>query len=132
MSLVVKTYLGVSPIPGAGIGCFAGQFIPVGTLIWKLNSAIDRMYTQGDIDRLSELEKEFVYKYSYKHHGLYWLCVDNARFFNHSSDNFNTLDPDDNTYITVARRDIQEGEEILSDYNSFGNTEDDKKFNNLL
>lgn len=128
MSLLVKTRLNVSSIPDAGIGCFADQFIPKGTKIWELNTAVDRIYTQQDYDRLTELEQKFVEIYAYKHHDLYFLCVDNARFFNHSKQNFNTLDPD-TEYVTYAARDIQPGEEILSNYENFGTNESDKSFN---
>jgi len=128
MSLLVKTKLNVSSIPNAGIGCFAAQFIPKGTKIWELNTAVDRIYTQQDFERLSELEKQFIEIYAYKHHDLYFLCVDNARFFNHSKENFNTLDPD-TEYVTYAARDILEGEEILSNYESFGTTQSDRIFN---
>lgn len=88
MSLLVKTFIQESKIPNAGIGCFAAEFIPQGTKIWELNTALDRIYTQQDLDRLSELEQKFVQIYAYKHHDLYFLCVDNGRFFNHSKDNF--------------------------------------------
>lgn len=128
MSLLVKTKLNVSSIPNAGIGCFAAQFIPKGAKIWELNTAVDRIYTQQDLESLTKLEQEFVNIYAYKHHDLYFLCVDNARFFNHSKENFNTLDPD-TEYVTYAARDIQEGEEILSNYENFGTTETDKTFN---
>jgi len=128
MSLLVKTFLNVSSLPNAGIGCFAAEFIAQGTKIWELNTAVDRIYTQQDFDRLSELEQKFVETYAYKHHDLYFLCVDNARFFNHSSTDFNTLDPD-TEYVTYAARDIQPGEEILSNYINFGTTDSDKLFN---
>lgn len=131
MSLLVKTFIKESTMPGAGMGCFSSQFIPKGTKIWELNTALDRIYTQQDFDRLSDLEKAFVSTYAYKHHNLYFLCVDNARFFNHSVERCNTLDPSD-VYCTFAARDIDAGEEIISNYYEFGCTEGDSQFNAIL
>lgn len=130
MSLLVKTFLQTSTIPEAGIGCFAGEFIPKGTKIWELNTAVDRIYTEQDYQRLSELEKQFVNIYAYKHHNLYFVCVDNARFFNHSVDNCNTIDPS-TEYTTYASKDINQGEEILSNYFKFGSSDEDAEFNSI-
>lgn len=113
------------------MGCFAAEFIPKGTKIWELNPILDRVYTDYNVSKMTDIEAEFVKIYAYKHNGLYFLCVDNARFFNHSDTNFNTIDPNDE-YATYAARDIQQGEEIVSNYLSFGTTEDDKAFNGHL
>lgn len=126
--LLVKTYIATSTIPNAGMGCFANEIILKGTKIWELNPILDRVYTEHNIRMMTDLEAEFVRIYSYKHNGLYFLCVDNARFFNHSETNFNTIDPSDE-YATYAARNINIGEEIISNYLSFGITDDDKKFN---
>lgn len=123
--LKVKTYIKESSIPNAGIGCFADEFIPKGTRIWSLDAKIDRVFHNGDLFEMSDIEIEFIEKYAYMHNGLYYLCVDNARFFNHSSTDFNTVDPI-NEYITYAARDIEKDEEILSNYNSFGNINDNE------
>lgn len=117
-----------STIPGAGNGCFAAEFIPKGTLIWKLNPTLDQIYTEHNLLMMTDLEQEFVKTYAYMHNDLYFLCIDNARFFNHSIDDCNTHDPSDE-YATYAARDINPGEEILSDYRNFGSTENDKKTN---
>ena len=129
--LLVKTYIKESSIPGAGMGCFANEFIPKGTKIWELKSDLDRIITQNEFNSYTELEKEFVLIYSYIYNGTYHLCIDNARFFNHSSTDFNTLDPTDEL-ATYAKRDIQKDEEILSDYRNFGITEKDKQFNSEI
>ena len=73
------------------------------------------------------LTKEFIFKYSFKYRGTYYLCVDNAKFFNHS-ENPNTLDPLDSNR-TYALVDIQIGEEIVSDYSNFSDNSDDILFN---
>jgi len=126
--LKVKTYIKESTIPNAGIGCFAGEDIKKGDLIWELNPFMDRIYTDENLKCLTELEQEFVKIYSFKWNNLYYLCIDNARFFNHSDTAYNTVDPS-GEYRTYACRDIKKDEEIISDYNTFGLNENDNAFN---
>ena len=116
--LLVKTKLEKSQIPNAGLGCFAVELIPKGTKIWEFNSDFDRVYSKNVIKGLSLLELEYLDKYSYRNNGLYYLCVDNGRFINHSIDP-NTFE-DNKIQATYASRDIQRDEEILSDYRTFG------------
>lgn len=121
--LLIKTQLKSSNIPNAGLGCFAVEFIPKGTKIWEFDSDFDRVYSAEQLQNLSLLELEFLKKYSYKNNGLYYLCVDNGRFINHS-ETPNTFE-DNTIQATYASVDIQPGEEILSDYRKFGvNTTD--------
>jgi len=128
--LLVKTFIKESTIPNAGMGCFAGQNISQGTKIWELNPLFDKIFTEANRLLMTDLEKQFLDIYAYKHNGLYFLCVDNARFFNHSSTP-NTFDPN-TEYATYAARDIAEGEEILSDYYTFGSTTEDFTFNRVI
>ena len=125
--MLVKTHLKESTIPGAGLGCFASQFIPKNSLIWLFESSLDRRITEDAFQMFSTIDKEFVSKYAYKHNGTYYLCVDNGRFINHS-ETPNTFEHKE-IQATLASRDIQEGEEILSDYTQFGLTEEDLKHN---
>ena len=131
MTLLVKTFLKESTIPKAGIGCFAGEPIKKGVKIWQYNPVIDKVYTSEEFDSITGLEKDFLKMYCYKNRGKYILCVDNARFFNHSIEcnTFDTNDFEDELLnATYAGRDIAEGEEILSDYRTFG-TKEDLEFN---
>ena len=118
--LLVKTKLDLSGIHG--IGLFADEFIPKGTILWKFNSLFDLRCSEEDIERLSESSREQIQKYSYreKQTGLYVLCGDDARFFNHSA-NPNCIDynHDEEQDITVALRDIAAGEELTCDYAMF-------------
>ena len=128
--LNIKTYIDKSTIPGAGLGCFAGEDIKEGTLIWEFNPLMDRIYTKACLSKMSELEIDFINTYAYSHNGLYILCIDNGRFFNHSEEP-NTLDPADQ-YCSYAKRDIKKGEEILSNYYTFGLTKEDRIFNSAI
>jgi SET domain-containing protein len=125
--MLVPTNLSISEITGAGIGCFSQNFIPAGTKIWEFNSQIDRVFSQEEVEEFPLIERIFVYKYSYMLGGRLFLCVDNGRFFNHS-ESPNTWESKD-SQATYALRDIQPGEEIVSNYLNFGVTEEDHKFN---
>ncbi len=113
--LVVKTYLDKSEVNG--IGCFADEFIPKGATIWQLSRGFDVVLILNEFLMLPAIAQEHILHFAYynKEDGGYVLCSDNAKFFNHS-DNPNT---EDSTGVTTALRDIQKGEEILSDYYTF-------------
>jgi SET domain-containing protein len=118
--LFVKTRLGMSDIHGVGL--FAAEFIRSGTIVWRLNSALDVRLTGEQILGLPEPCREQIQKYSYreKHSGLYVLCGDDARFFNHSAEP-NCLDVfrGEGEDLTLAARDIEHGEELTCDYACF-------------
>ncbi|MFN2501707.1 MAG: SET domain-containing protein [Pyrinomonadaceae bacterium] len=123
--LLVKTKLDISDIHGVGL--FADEFIPAGTVTWRFNALIDLRFPPGDLQKLSEHALSQIQKYSYreKHSGLYVLCGDDARFFNHS-DTPNCIDiyvsedtSDDEQDVTIALRDIQADEELTCNYALF-------------
>ena len=111
--LLIKTTLKESPINGIGI--YASEYIPKGTIIWRFSYLIDSYIREADIEDMTELEKEFILKYAYKEKGVHVLCVDNARFMNHSDD-ANTYETKSET---IAKTDIEIGEEITCNYNEF-------------
>lgn len=118
--LLVRTRLGASFIHG--IGLFADEPIRRDTVIWRYNPRIDIRLTAEEIEDLSEASKEQMRRYSYreKQSGLYVLCGDDARFFNHSPapnciDLYDGISGD----VTVALRDIEPGEELTCDYAMF-------------
>jgi SET domain-containing protein len=117
--LLVKTFLDKSPIHG--IGLFAAERIPRGTVIWRLTPTIDLLLTTGELEALPPASRWQIQKYTYLDPvlGRYVLCGDDARFFNHA-DAPNCHDhPDARGGYTVAARDIAAGEELTSDYASF-------------
>lgn len=112
--LHVKTRLGPSPIHG--IGAFAAEDIPKGTIIWEFREGFDLRLTEEELRRLAPPALEQALKYSYVEDGHYILCADDARHFNHSE----TPNTDDTSALyTIAARDIAAGEEITSDYRTF-------------
>jgi uncharacterized protein len=123
--LLVRTKLDRSRIDG--IGLFADEPIPRGTVIWRYHPGVDRRFQEDALSELSAEAREQIRKYSYreKHSGLYVLCGDDARFFNHST-HPNCIDiyedaanPDDAHDVTIALHDIEPGEELTCDYSLF-------------
>jgi hypothetical protein len=123
--LVVKTKIGPSKIDG--IGLFAAQPIPKGTVVWKYDPGIDRLLSEEEVTRLAKPIQERFHNYAFfdTKYSKYMFCGDDGRFFNHSD----TPNCDDGKEdITIALRDIREGEELTVDYRSFyGNIEDHKE-----
>lgn len=112
--LLVKTKIKESPIHG--IGLFADEFIPKGTVIFK-ESFFTKKFTTDEYNKLLQLQKDFINHYCYFLGGVWRCSLDNDRFMNHN-DNPNTVEIDDTT--TVALVDINIGEEILANYNMIG------------
>jgi len=122
--LLVKTR--VSPSAVHGLGLFADQFIPKGTRMWEFDARVDRRFDETHLAGLAEAERDalLVHCYVNPRSGLYVFCGDDARYWNHS-DEPNSVDIGfdegivNGEGITIAARDIQPGEEILSDYKAF-------------
>jgi len=119
--LMVKTRLGLSDI--AGIGLFAAEDIPRGTVTWRFLGDFDRLLTQAEIDSLPEPARSNLLDHVYLNEasGKFVLCADNARFMNHA-DNPNTEgvhEPGAIDGYDVATRDIRAGEEMTCDYRTF-------------
>ncbi len=116
--LRVMTSLKTSQIHG--IGVFAEQFIPAGTVVQDYHPDYDSCHTRQEVAGLDEVGQEFIRRYAYLHKEMDWyvLCADNARFLNHSINNnlkagLSGLEQD------VAARDIYPGEELTVNYFDF-------------
>ncbi len=112
----VKTFLEKSPING--VGCIAGEFIPKGTIIWKFQENFDVRIDDLQFKELPKIAQEFVLHFAYysKKEGGYIVCLDNAKYTNHSLDpNMKTIDKE----TCIAVKDINDGEEITEDYFGF-------------
>ncbi len=116
--LRVRTKVKSSPVHGLGL--FADQFIPKGTITWEYDSTFDVGFSEEDVNGLDGLPKGFLMFYCYLDKDLkrFILCADNQRYINHTSDraleNITSTPRQD-----VAERDIQPGEEMLCDYHKF-------------
>jgi SET domain-containing protein len=113
--LRVKTSIRPSPIDG--IGLFADQFIPEGTVTWVYDPLFDNAYSEEQIRALPEFAQEQFITYAFWDHAQekYILCADNQRFINHSSrPNISSAPHEDR-----ALRDISIGEELTCDYAAY-------------
>ena len=118
---MIKASLKPSRIDGGGIGLFADQDVPKGTLVWKYNPLFDIHFNLKTVQNMSEIEQNFIKEYAFlsQDSGKYTLSIDNARFWNHSSVHDNLEDVADSGDIeapTIAKRDIKAGEELLINY----------------
>lgn len=113
-----------------GFGVFAKQDIPKGTVWWKgeidsnvilLNREQYQNLYRSENNPLKEslwnVFSTYAY-YSQKHDGLV-LCLDNARYVNHSDTPNSGPGEDGNPLASVALRDIKKGEEITEDYDVY-------------
>lgn len=119
--LLVKTRLGASAIEG--IGLFAVEPIPAGTVTWRFMPGFDQLFSKEQIANLPPIARETLENYTYLHpdSGLYVFCLDNARFMNHA-DTPNTSGVHEAGAIEgydIATRDIAPGEELTCDYRAF-------------
>jgi SET domain-containing protein len=100
-----------------GIGVFLLEPVKKGDVIWRFDSRIDRVYSDQELDELPLKLRQFLRVYSTLHaeSGLWVLCGDNGRHFNHS-DMPNTLSQGIAFGEDIAARDLLTGTELTSDY----------------
>lgn len=119
--MLVRNYVDKSKIHGFGL--FAGEFIPKGKLIWEWKKGFDFTISEKDFKKFSKEAKRWVLHYGYldnskpKGKRKYFICVDDARFWNHAKKP-NTSNDKTGTK-TIAIRDIKKGEELTCDYFDF-------------
>ena len=113
--MMVDTELRPSPIHG--IGVFLLEPVRRGQPIWRFDSRIDRVYAEDEIASLPERVRRFLRTYSTWHAetGLWVLCGDNGRHFNHS-DEPNTVSMGIAFGEDIAATDLPIGTELTSDY----------------
>lgn len=118
--LLVKTSIGLSNLHG--IGLFAAENIIKGKKVWVFQDGFDLQIDKDFLSKMSIPVQEQILKYAYfnGYKQKYILCSDDARFINHSSDpNLEDLDFNEEEGYTIAKRDIQAGEELTSNYEAF-------------
>lgn len=113
--LLFETELRVSPIHG--IGVFLLEPVKAGDVIWRFDSRIDRVYSDHELDQLPPRLRQFLRVYSTLHadSGLWVLCGDNGRHFNHS-ETPNTVSHGIAFGDDIAASDLPAGTELTSDY----------------
>lgn len=100
-----------------GIGVFLLEPVREGDVIWRFDSRIDRVYGDQELEELPLKLRQFLCVYSTLHaeSGLWVLCGDNGRHFNHS-DMPNTLSQGIAFGEDIAACDLPMGTELTSDY----------------
>ena len=113
--LMIDTELKPSPLHGLGVFVLAP--LKKGDLIWRFDARMDRVYTPAELASLPEHLQRYLKIYSTWHEqtGLYVLCGDNGRYFNHS-DTPNTVSNAISFGEDHAARDLEAGEELTSNY----------------
>ena len=120
----VKYKIKESSIPNAGLGIFADEFIPKGSIVWKFLDENHSFYfsKQALEKKLSSMTFKEAQTYLKHSCDLDSNTVvhlnDDAKYGNHSSTKYNIAecDPDKHIEAMCATRDIEKGEEILENY----------------
>lgn len=105
-----------------GLGVFAVEAIAAGTEIWRFTPGLDRDLAPDEVAAFPPDIRAWLDHFAYLDRwlGRWILCVDEARFMNHS-DRPNTRQERaaDPYGVDSAARDIAAGEEITCDYRTF-------------
>lgn len=113
--LLVKTFIAPSPIHG--IGLFAGEDIPAGTVWWRFLYKFDQVLSAENVASLPELARQFWQTYAFRNlQGYMVLCGDHGRFVNHSDTPNSKEGPNG---VSIAAVLIRNGEEITDNYGSW-------------
>lgn len=113
--MMVETVLKPSNIHG--IGVFLAAPVTKGTLLWRFDSRIDRVYCEEEIGSMPPLAQDFLRTYSTWNTAvqLWVLCGDNGRHFNHSASP-NSISDGIAFGCDYAAEDLPAGTELTSDY----------------
>ncbi len=128
--LLVKTNVKASAI--SGMGLFADDAIQEGETVWQYTSQTCSLITNDQLNVFLQsyhkteekiIQYYLIYGYySAQVHGLI-LCLDNGRFVNHSEQPNLTyplhISKDHAWKYSVAKREIQKGEELTEDYRTY-------------
>jgi len=116
---LVRTEIRPSPIQGVGV--FAIEPIPKGTIVWAWHSGVDRTVPLSEVDKMSSVAREAFERYAFKPRGSpFWvLAVFGGCFINHS--NAPNLASPSSAWDSpsIALRDIGIGEELTEDYQTY-------------
>lgn len=126
MPMVIKTKL--KETEKKGLGLFAVENINKGDVVYVDDYGFDKIIKKEEMENFHPVLKDFIKKYaSYnKEMDSYYLCADDARFWNHS-DNPNT-NFDAKSGKIYANRNILAGEELTTDYREFDDYSKDGDF----
>jgi len=128
-SRLLSYYTELRPSPLHGFGLFAKRDIPVNTVWWKakrsnvmlLNhlqySTLQASHINENIENLLNVASIYGY-YSARLDSII-ICLDNARYVNHSFEPNSGAPHNGDPLSSVTLRQIQTGEEITEDYSCY-------------
>lgn len=107
-----------------GIGLFADEPIFKGTITWKFDPQFDVVFDPKDVKNFTPEQQVLIKRHGYLSttSNKYIFPLDDSRFTNHSSTNFNidsVYFPGEPEFCGVASRDIAVDEELLANYRAF-------------
>ncbi|QQL50260.1 SET domain-containing protein-lysine N-methyltransferase [Mucilaginibacter ginkgonis] len=115
--LIVETYL--KEVSGKGIGLFASKLIPKNAVYWVRNTDFDKIISKTELRSYPALTSNFITNYGFQEQsGIWYLCMDNARFVNHSlnPNTFNRFNDTGELIECTTTKDILPNEEIVCNY----------------
>ena len=124
--LLIKTEVKSSKI--SGLGLFSLEDVKYGEIVEVIEDKFYKIFTQEEINELnkSAVQAEYEHDYMFKQGDLYFACLDNARFMNHSNTPNCFYKGTTSTAILqgihgyfFAHKDIKIGDEITVDYTTF-------------
>lgn len=117
MPMLVKTKL--KEVPGKGIGLFLDESVKKDQILYEDDTQFDRILSRKKVLEMPEVLKRFIeVNAAYNTEtDTYYLCCDNARFWNHS-ETPNTFYNSETGRVT-ALKDIEADEELTSNYREF-------------
>lgn len=118
--MIIETFL--KETTNKGIGLFTKKFIKKGDIVYQDEDLFSKSIPNKILETLPEIQIKFIKTYSsyIEAENIWYLCLDNARFFNHS-ETPNTkylIDETGNGYC-IALNNINSDEELTSDYREF-------------
>ena len=121
--LLFKTEVKVATDPRMGLGLFATEFIPKGSVVWKFVEGVDIKVSVDRVEQMSEAQQEYFEKYAWVEDDYYYSSCDLTNFVNHSyQPNLKIIDE-----IMISLRDIHPGEELFENYAEFDDCFDEYK-----
>lgn len=117
---MLKVRTKIAPSNIHGIGLYAAEPIPKGTLVWEFSPGLDIRTNTNLLSLLPKVQADQLRTYGYnelEHPEVYYIPLDDTRFINHSdTPNLDCSVPEK----SYAARDIAVGEELTEDYRLIG------------
>lgn len=113
--LLIETFL--KQTESKGLGLFSGVRIEEGETVWKHSDILDRKISIDEFNSFPEVTKKYILEYAYFDGYSYNLDGDFTKHINHSFKKANIKFI--GSGYGIATRDIEVGEELLTNYSDF-------------